>query len=47
MTQSNPYSERRLFGDPLDLDPETTAVLVIDMLSDFCTKRESLVIRVP
>ena len=36
MTQSNPYSERRLFGDPLDLDPKTTAVLVIDMLNDFC-----------
>ena len=39
MTQSTPYSERRLLGDPLDLDPKTTAVLVIDMLNDFCHEK--------
>lgn len=34
----DPYSERRLFGRPLVLDPPATAVLVIDMLNDFCER---------
>ena len=32
----DPYSERRLFGRALALAPSATAVLVIDMLNDFC-----------
>jgi ureidoacrylate peracid hydrolase len=32
----DPYSERRLFGRSLTLDPARTAVLIIDMLNDFC-----------
>lgn len=36
MTDFDPYRERRLFGRPLTLEPQATAVLVIDMLNDFC-----------
>lgn len=38
MTSEDPYSERRLFGRDLTLDPSSTAVLVIDMLNDFCER---------
>lgn len=34
----DPYSERRLFGRPLHVDPTAAAILVIDMLNDFCEK---------
>jgi ureidoacrylate peracid hydrolase len=34
----DPYSDRALFGRELQLDPKTTAVLVIDMLNDFCVE---------
>lgn len=33
---ADPYRDRRLFGDDLILDPSKTAVIVIDMLNDFC-----------
>jgi len=33
---ADPYRDRRLFGDELVLDPGKTAVIVIDMLNDFC-----------
>lgn len=35
---ADPYSDRALFGRELRLDPITTAVLVIDMLNDFCVE---------
>lgn len=35
---ADPYSDRALFGRDLHLDPATTAVLVIDMLNDFCVE---------
>ena len=35
---TDPYSDRALFGRALNLDPKTTAVLVIDMLNDFCVE---------
>jgi len=38
----DPYSERRLFGRPLQVDPAETAVLVIDMLNDFCEESGNL-----
>ena len=34
----DPYSERRLFGRALQIEPQATAVLVIDMLNDFCER---------
>lgn len=38
MTSSDPYSQRRLFGRELTIEPSATAVLVIDMLNDFCER---------
>jgi ureidoacrylate peracid hydrolase len=38
VTIEDPYSERRLFGRELPLEPSGTAVLVIDMLNDFCER---------
>jgi ureidoacrylate peracid hydrolase len=35
---ADPYSDRALFGRDLHLDPASTAVLVIDMLNDFCVE---------
>jgi len=37
-TVMDPYSGRRLFGRPLVVEPQATAVLVIDMLNDFCER---------
>jgi ureidoacrylate peracid hydrolase len=34
----DPYADRALFGRPLALDPRRTAVVVIDMLNDFCVE---------
>ena len=34
----DPYSDRALFGRPLVLDGPRTAVVVIDMLNDFCVE---------
>lgn len=34
----DPYSDRALFGRPLVLEGDRTAVVVIDMLNDFCVE---------
>lgn len=34
--EPDPYRDRRLFGEDLSIDPYETAVIVIDMLNDFC-----------
>ena len=34
--EPDPYRDRRLFGEDLSIDPYKTAVIVIDMLNDFC-----------